>query len=307
MRNRARGIRILIALLAAGISAGLCCGQDEKAAELSSSPPSLLLLRRQEVAAGKRGDSQRLEVNISRASDRLDAPSFWISLDSLTAAHESLSFDPFDSFKDWEQAQIAWNELYNAHPELLRWNEELAALLASEQTSFAVRRDDLGYLADSINLSQVRYMRVVEVHLFPGHQDEFAEGLRILADAYKKMQADSPWMVYQVDVGGPLPIFLIFLPMSALSKNDDLLKWQWGIPEAVGEEAGARLSEITRASYASLESNLYAVRPEKSHVSREFADGDPEFWRPDGAPGKRTSDPNAKPAKKSSSPQHPAS
>lgn len=307
MWNRVRGVRVLIALLAAGISAGVCFGQDEKVAELSVSPPNLLLLRRQEVAAGKRGDSQRLAVSVSRACDRLGTPSFWISLDSLTVAHESLSFDPFDSFKDWEQAQIAWNELYNAHPELLRWNEELAALLASEQTSFAVRRDDLGYLSDSINLSQVRYMRVVEVHLFPGHQDEFAEGLRILADAYKKMQADSPWMVYQVDVGGPLPVFLIFLPMSVLSKNDDLLKWQWGVPEAAGEEAGARLSEITRGSYASVESNLYAVRPEKSHVSKEFADGDAEFWRPDGAPGKRMIDPNAKPAKKNSSPEHPGS
>ena len=36
---------------------------------------------------------------------------------------------------------------------------------------------------------------------------------------------------------------------------------------------------------SSTESNLYAISPETSHVSKEFADGDPAFWSPKAATG----------------------
>jgi hypothetical protein len=45
-------------------------------------------------------------------------------------------------------------------------------------------------------------------------------------------------------------------------------------------EAAERVQRIARAAYAHTESNLYAISPEKSHVSKEFAAGDPEFWTP---------------------------
>jgi len=49
--------------------------------------------------------------------------------------------------------------------------------------------------------------------------------------------------------------------------------------EAEGE-AAERMQQIARAARAHTESNLYAISPEKSHVSKEFAAGDPEFWTP---------------------------
>ena len=50
-----------------------------------------------------------------------------------------------------------------------------------------------------------------------------------------------------------------------------------------------RLQQILRESSANTESNLYAVDREISHVSKEFAAGDPNFWTP-------TPVPSAKPA-----------
>jgi len=41
-----------------------------------------------------------------------------------------------------------------------------------------------------------------------------------------------------------------------------------------------RLQQIARESYVNTESNLYAVNSEMSHVSKEFAAGDPNFWTP---------------------------
>ncbi|HVH59806.1 MAG TPA: hypothetical protein VM709_05715, partial [Candidatus Sulfotelmatobacter sp.] len=101
-------------------------------------------------------------------------------------------------------------------------------------------------------------------------------------------------IVYQVNEGTSSPTFLVFLPFSELKEYDDLLAQKEEVLEAnEGEDSADRLKQIARESYASTEINLYAVRPETSHVPKDFAAGDADFWRPTtGAEAK----PEAKPA-----------
>jgi len=271
---------ILLSLAYSSISRG----QDNKTVNPAPAPPNLLLLVRQEFPYGKANARNKLEAAIARASNRFEVPSSWIGLQSLTGGREVLFFDPFDSFEQLEQSFDGWKQIYAAHPDLARMQEEIDALLTSERTIVAVRRDDLGYHADSIDLSETRFMRVVEVRLAPGHESEFVETFKILGEAYEKIKADSPWVVYQVHLGTQSPSFLIFMPMHALKQNDDLLAWKENLEEAEGEEAMKRLQEIARQSYASTESNLYVVNSEISHVSKEFAAGDPNFWTPTPVP-----------------------
>jgi hypothetical protein len=75
----------------------------------------------------------------------------------------------------------------------------------------------------------------------------------------------------------PSPAFFAFVPMRTLAQNDDLLNLRDRLHEAEGD-AAERMQQIAREAYAETESNLYAISPEKSHVSKEFAAGDPEFW-----------------------------
>jgi hypothetical protein len=104
--------------------------------------------------------------------------------------------------------------------------------------------------------------------------------MKLWSEAYTKIKADLPWVVYQVNGGMTAPAFLIVLPMSELGDNDDLLSLQESMLEATEREGTAeRLKQIAREAYVSTESNLYAVSPEMSHVPRKFSSGDPEFWR----------------------------
>jgi hypothetical protein len=89
-----------------------------------------------------------------------------------------------------------------------------------------------------------------------------------------------PWVVYQVNVGMPSPSFLIFVPIRALKENDDLLARSKTLRDAEGAVAADRMQQIARDAYTSTESNLYAVSPEMSHVSKEFAAGESAFWTP---------------------------
>src|SRR5712692_4128121 len=252
--------------------------QGEDFPNLAGTPPKLLVVVHQEFKSGKAGERRKIEVAISRACDQLAVPNSWIDFESISGPPEALFFDPFDSFEHLDTAFVEWGRIFTAHPEIARMQEELQSLVASERTIIAVRRDDLGYRPQSIDFSKARFMRVLEVRLNPGHESEFVEAFRILAHAYETIKADTPWVVYQVNVGMPSPTFIVFLPMHAIKQNDDLLNWRRSLREAQGEEATRRADQIARDAYLSTESNLYVFSPEMSHVSREFAAGDPQFW-----------------------------
>jgi hypothetical protein len=250
----------------------------DEAPNPAAAPPNMLLLVHEEFRFGKEGDRQKLEVAILRACDHLKVPNDWIDLESVSGPPEALFFDPFDSFEQVDTAFADWPRIYAAHPELARAQQELRSLVTAERTIIAVRRDDLGYRPQSIDFSKARFLRVLEVRLNPGHERDFVEAFRILSAAYEKIKADTPWVVYQVNVGMPSPAFLVFMPLRELRQNDDLLNWRKDLREAEGEDAVNQTAQIAREAYAATESNLYAISPKTSHVSRDFADGDPDFW-----------------------------
>jgi hypothetical protein len=254
--------------------------QVEDSPNIAGAPPKMLVLVHQEFKFGKAGERQKLSVAISRACDHLDVPNDWIDLQSLTGPSEALSFDRFDSFEQLDTAFSDWGQIFATHPDLARMQDQIKALVTSERTIIAVRRDDLGYRPQSIDFSKARFLRVLQVRLRPGHEKDFVEAFKTLGAAYEKINASTPWVVYQVNVGMPAPTFIVFLPMRALKQNDDLLNWRRTLREAEGEEASHRMEQIARDAYAATESNLYVISPKTSHVSKDFADGDPQFWSP---------------------------
>ena len=246
-----------------------------KAANPAAAPPNLVVLVHQEIQPGRTSERQKLVASISRACDRLDAPSFWIDMQSLTGTRESLTFDPFDSFEQLQQAHGGWKQFYAAHPDLAQTQGEIDSLVTSDRTIVAVRRDDLGAPPENIDLSEARFMRVLEVRLFPGHEKDFAESTKLWGQGRTRAKGEVPWMVYQVNEGSSSPTFLVFLPLSELKEYDDILAQK----EEANEAEDEHLKQIAREAYASIESNLYVVRPETSHVPKEFAASDADFWR----------------------------
>jgi hypothetical protein len=274
------------------ICAGGATGQTKGVIGSETAPPKLVVLVYQRFPFDKAAESSKALAGAARACANVEVPNSWIVLDSVTGDSEVLSFDPFDSFAQIGEAFAKWGPIYAAHAELGKVQAQITGALASQRTIVAERRDDLSYRANRIDLSKARFLRVLEVRLHPGHEGEFAEAFKELAAAYEKTESDLPWVVYQVNVGMPSPTFFAFVPMRTLAQNDDLLNRRDLLHEAEGQ-AAERMQQIARAAYAHTESNLYAISPEKSHVSKEFAAGDPEFWTP------RPPAPLSVPAKKS--------
>src|SRR5256884_534400 len=93
-------------------------GQEMKAATRAAAPPKLLVLVQQEVQLGRTSERRKLLATISRACDRLDAPSFWIDLQSLTGTRETLTFDPFDTSNSCSKPTAAGS---SSLPPILTW------------------------------------------------------------------------------------------------------------------------------------------------------------------------------------------
>ena len=261
------------------IFAGGAAGQTKDTHGSETAPPKLALLVYQKVSFDKAAESGKALAAAARACATIEVPNSWIVMDSITGQPEVLSFDPFDSFAHIDKAYAEWGPIYAAHPELAKAQAQIMGALVSQRTIVAVRRDDLSYRANRIDLSKARFLRVLEVRLHPGHEGEFAEAFQKLSAAYEKIDSDLPWVVYQVNVGTPSPGFFAFVPMRTLAQNDDLMNICGKLHEAEGE-ATERMQQIAREAYTHTESNLYAIRPEKSHVSKGFAAGDPQFWTP---------------------------
>jgi hypothetical protein len=223
-------------------------------------PPKNLLLVRQQIKFGKEGVRHQLELSTKQRYDRYNVPVYWLEMESLTGQPEVVFFDPFDSFEALEKASAVLRETNTKHPELTRFQSGINELLASERTVIAERRDDLGYRQKGIDISRSRLLRIAIVSVQPGHERDFTEMAKSVSAAQEKANAPIGWIVYEVKDGMPTPSFLAFMMLRSLAEAN---------------------SEISFASaYASVESNIYIMNPELSHLSRDFAAGDPEFWTP---------------------------
>ncbi|HTC64666.1 MAG TPA: hypothetical protein VK709_17630 [Candidatus Saccharimonadales bacterium] len=252
--------------------------QDQKPANLDTAPPRIAYLGYREIYPGKSADYKKLMITLSRGSDRVETQKFWIDLESLTGNPQEIIFSPFDSYEHMAQSNAEWSQLLGAHPDLDRAQQEIEGEIGSQSKIIAVRRDDLGYLVENIDFSEMRFLHILEVRVLPGHEGDFAESFKIVADAYSKIHSDVPWAVYQIDAGTSVPAFIVIRPMAELKQNDDILTLGGTLADAEGEQSVETLTRIARESVVSTESNLYAVNPEMSHVSKAFAGTDPKYW-----------------------------
>lgn len=253
--------------------------QNQALEKAPGAPPKLIVLAYQEIEPRRAGEREKLEVGLARWCDRFNASNYWTDWEALSGPRESFSLNLFGSFDEPEQVTSDWNRLLATHSEVAHTQEQIQNVISNERRIFAMRRDDLGYLGENIDLSKARFLRVDEIHLLPGHENDFADAMRIRKEAYANQQADSPWIVYEVSAGMPAPTFLVLMPMSVLKQNDDLLAWEEKLPETAGDRDADQLVQVAREGYTSTESHLYAVSPEMSHVSKEFARSDAGFWK----------------------------
>jgi hypothetical protein len=233
--------------------------------------PNTLLLYRADLLAGKETAYEQTEADIVQGYANAKIPVYWSALQSVTGPPHELYFDGFDSFADIERSGSDLAQGLEAHPEIAKLQDKLQDFVAGTRTILAFRRDDLGYRLNKIDLAKAQYVRVSILGFRPGYEDEYADAVRARARLYDTNDIDTPWMIYQVHSGLPLPTFIEFQPMNSLSEIDDALDRNKKGRRPAGEARNSATQKWMRDADLSIDIQVYRVSQSMSHLSPESA------------------------------------
>lgn len=288
------------------LSPPLLHGQTAESANPAGAPPKFLNFVHAKLKLGRAGAYASQEAALVRAYNNAQVDVHWLCLQGITGPSGVLYLNFFNSFEEYEKIFTIHGQAFTKHPEILQMQERLQENTSEDQTVIGIRRDDLGYRPAAIDFSKMRRLRIREFHFRPGHDGDFAEAAKVVAASYEKVSVETPWVVYQADSGVAGSVFFVLYPMRSLTEWDAVLAKGGPISEAQAEIGGERLPKILLEAIASAENDMYVVSPERSHMPKDFTDGDPAFWTPAGASSKPRAATNpATPTTKSSAEKKP--
>lgn len=271
----------LILLLCIPVFVRTTRAQENNTDQATAGPPKFLNMVHQELKPGRSGAYAELETSIARIYSRENIPVFWVELGSITGPAEVLYLNLFDSSEEMAKAMDVLSTGLAAHPELVQMQDRLLQENTSNGTSvLGVRRDDMGYRANTIDFSKMRVLRLSTVFAHPGYERAFMETEWSLSEASNKVHARSSWAVYEVVGGLPEPSFVIVTPMQSLQEMDGIFEASESVKTTEGGALEQHLQELARIAYGTSDTRLFAVGPRMSHVSKKFAAGDADFWAP---------------------------
>jgi hypothetical protein len=233
--------------------------------------PSTLLLFRADLLPGKEAAYAQAEAEIVRGYANAKIPVYWLALQSVTSSSHVLYFDGFDSFSAVEQAGTDVAQGLDALPELAGLQQKLQEYVSGTQTVLAFRRDDLGYRLNKIDLAKARFVRVSILQFRPGYEEEFADAVRARARIYETNDIDTPWMIYQVHSGLPMPTFLEFQPMNSLGEIDDALDRNKKSRHVPGGARQLPTQKWMKEAELKIEIQIYSVNLSMSHLTAQLA------------------------------------
>lgn len=266
------------------LTLGFACAipaQDNSVDVANPGPPKFLNMVHQEIKPGRIGAYDDLETSIAHVYNRENIQVFWVELESVTGPLEILHLNFYDSSAEMAKTVDAWSAGLAAHPELVQMEDRLLQENTSSGTTvLGVRRDDMGYRANTIDFSKMHFLRVSTVFAHPGYERAFMETEWSLSEASEKVHAQAAWAVYEVIGGLPEPAFVIVTPMQSLREIDDIFETNESLRKSESGVLQQHLQELARVAYGTSDTRLFSVGPRMSHVSKKFAEGDAAFWAP---------------------------
>lgn len=243
-------------------------------------PPKIILIYREELKPGKGAMHEKVEADYVQAFARSKTPINYLAMTSASGPSEAWFVEAHDSFAEIEN----WGKEVDKRPalsaELKQLDQRDGELRSNQRIIVATYREELSYRA-GVNIPQMRYFNITTIRVRPGHEQDFTEARKIVNAAHEKANMDEHWAVFQVVSGAPSGTYLIFLPMKSM-KELDVAQEIHGKPyqDALGEDNQKKLRELASAGFLSSETSLFAFSPKMSHVPKDFAAADPDFWTP---------------------------
>ena len=242
------------------------------------SPSKYLYLSNVELKANQGGAYAKIESEEVQAKRAANAPNRYIAMWSITGGSRVLYMHGFDSFGDMQKAHDETTAMSKLEETLSADNAAEAPMIAARTSSIYSYEKDLS-LGSPIDLSKMRFMRIILFHVRRGHSQDWEHTVKLMIKAYQSSIPEARWAMFEKMYGvGSDNVYLLVTPMESLSVVDAMQENGKKFRDSVGEDQLQMLRKSLAADVESADSNLFAFAPRASYVPDSWVTSSPDFW-----------------------------
>lgn len=242
-------------------------------------PPKVLSIFREEIKAGRGTAHAKLETGYVRALQKAKWPVYSLAMTATAGGTDAWFVSAYDSFAAMEKDRQSMDKNAQLSADFERLDGLDAEFRTGQRGILCSLNEELT-IGGSFDVSQMRYFAVNTVRVRPGHDQEYQEARKILAEAVKKADPSAHSVFYAVRAGMPSGTYLIFTPRKSLAEMDPNPTVAKAVRDAMGDDGANRRQKLLADSVISTETSIYAFSPMMSYVSKEFAKSGGDFWTP---------------------------
>lgn len=241
-------------------------------------PSNYLYLTNLGLKPGQGDAFAKLEADEVAALRAANAPSHYVAMWPITGNDHVLYMHGFDSFANLQKDHDATVAMSKLSDTLKADDAQEAALITDRHTSIYFYEKDLS-LGAPIDLSKMRFMRILLFHVRSGHRQDFEHAVKLSIKAYQTALPEAHWAMFDKMYGvGSDTSYILVTPLESLSAIDVMHENGKKFREAVGEDQLDVLRKSMSAAVESSESDLFAFGPSISYVPDSWLTSSPDFW-----------------------------
>jgi hypothetical protein len=212
-------------------------------------PPKVLNVVHHKLKRGTAATYQTLEASIVAAYKRSKVPSFfWMTFQSARDPREILYLNVADTTEQFNHLGELWPSIAAAHPDLVRLQTRLAAMIEDQRSTLTSRREEIAYTRGDVDVATMHAVQLFTFHVKPGHEGRFMAAIAAAA------AGGAPWIVYEANEEST---FVLVMPLRS---------------RAEARRAGTipRALRGLRGVYGRADVELYVFAPAMSRLPAEF-------------------------------------
>lgn len=245
----------------------------------AQAPPKILSIFREEIKAARGGAHEKLETGYVRALQKAKWPVYSLAMTASAGGTDAWFISIYESFAALEKDRENMNKNAQLSADFERLDGLDAEFRTGQRSIICVLNEDLTY-GGNFDVSQMRYFAVNTVRVRPGHEQEWQEARKILAEAVKKANPNAHSIVYAVTAGMPNGTYLVFTPRKSLAEMDPNPAMARAVQDALGNDGVKKRQKLIADSVISTELSIYAFSPRMSYVPKEWVKSGGEYWAP---------------------------
>jgi hypothetical protein len=206
------------------------------------------------------------------------APGRYIGMWGITGSGHVLYMHGFDAYADLQKDHEATFAMPTLMEAMKTNSAAQAGSIATDHSSIYTYEKDLS-LAPNLDLSKMRFMRIILFHVKTGHDDEFRHLAKLFVKGYQATLPDAHWAMFEKSYGeGSDNTYILVTPMESLTDVDKMVGGDKKFTDGVGEDQLAVIFKGLDAAVESHEADLFAFDPQLSYVPDSWLTSSPDFW-----------------------------